>query len=70
MKFICYECQKETTFDINDYVGLGKKQQIETVIKLEIGFSLNPTLKTKKIIINCSNPDCRKPNKITIKYYE
>ena len=70
MKFNCYECQNETTFDKSDYVGLGKKQQMETVIKFETGFRSKPTPKTKEIIINCSNPDCRKPNKITIKYYE
>ena len=69
-KFICYECHKETTFDKDDYIGSGLKQQKETIIQFETSLELELTPITKEIIINCSNPKCSKPNKITIEYYD
>ena len=70
MKFKCYSCQEETTFNKSDYLGLGKKQQNETVIKFATLSSPMRQPKTKEIIINCDNPACRKPNKIEIQSYE
>lgn len=70
MKFKCYKCKEETSFDKSDYVGSGRFQKPETVIKLMTTDSLSPKLRSKEIIIKCSNPKCEELNKLTITYYE
>lgn len=66
MKFECFKCKAETSFDQNDYINKGQKQQLETVIRMYT----TPTPKMKEILVPCSNPDCKEPNKLTITYYE
>lgn len=66
MKFKCYKCDTETRFDQSDYIRQGRKQQMETVIKMYT----QPIPKKKEIIVPCCNPDCKEPNKLIITYYE
>ncbi|OAB78401.1 hypothetical protein ULVI_10555 [Cochleicola gelatinilyticus] len=66
MKFTCEKCSKETEFNKSDYIGSGKNQNFNPIIKWETFNS--PIMKKKEVIIKCSN--CQEKNNITISYYE
>ena len=66
MKFTCEKCLKETEFNKFDYIGFGRNQNLNPIIKWETFDS--PKIKTKEVIIKCSN--CQEKNNVTISYYE
>jgi len=66
MKFKCHRCQKETSFDLYDYVKGGKMSEPTMVLEMY-------TMKIPKkedIVVICDNPDCKTRNKLTVTYEE